>query len=273
LDLNSNEVLLSTDDLDFDADGGLRIGYCSRLSDCWSAELVYMGVFDQSASSGVELEDSLMLPDDFGLQVNNFFGADNVAVEYSSDLHSFESSLVRCSGCDDGCGGGHSIEWLAGFRYLHLDEDISISSFDSAEGTTVYKVAAENNLYGLQLGGRYRRGSGPWSWETTAKAGVFANDMEQSQAPIIDFPDSLYRGRRGSSETEVAVAGDVNFTLSYEFCELWGLRAGYNLIWLDGVALAPDQLDFSNTPDSGRELDGDGVVFLHGINLGLETRW
>jgi hypothetical protein len=273
LDLNSNEVLLTTDDLDFDADEGFRIGYCSRVSDCRYVEFVYLGLFDQSDSAGVQLEDSLMLPDAFGLQVNNFFGADNVDVEYSSDLHSFESNLVGCNCCSDGCGGGSSVEWLAGFRYLNLDEDFSISSFDSAESTTVYKVNTENNLYGGQIGGRYRRCSGKWSCETTAKAGVFANDMEQSQAPIIDFPSFLYRGWRGSSDTEMAFVGDLNFTVICQVCELWGLRAGYNLIWLEDVALAPDQVDFSNNLGSGRNLNGDGSVFLHGVNLGLETRW
>jgi hypothetical protein len=109
--------------------------------------------------------------------------------------------------------------------------------------------------------------------ETTAKAGVYANDMEQSQAPIIDFPNFYFRSGRDSDDTEVAFVGDLNFTVIYQFCELWGFRVGYNLIWLDGVALAANQLDFSNTPDSGTKLDSDSYVFLHGVNLGLETRW
>jgi hypothetical protein len=52
-----------------------------------------------------------------------------------------------------------------------------------------------------------------------------------------------------------------------------GLRAGYNLIWLDGLALAPDQWDFSNTPASGTSLVDGGSLFLHGANLGVERRW
>src|SRR5262245_28411899 len=144
LDLNTNDVLLSTDDVDFDWDGGLRIGYCARVSQCWSIELGYLGVFDQSASNDVELADSLMLPGDLGLQVNNFFGADDVDVHYSSDLHSFESNLVRCCCCCDGPNHCQSIELLTGFRYVHFGEEFSLSSFDSQEGTTVYDVETEN---------------------------------------------------------------------------------------------------------------------------------
>jgi hypothetical protein len=45
------------------------------------------------------------------------------------------------------------------------------------------------------------------------------------------------------------------------------------MIWLSGVALAPDQWDFTNTAASGTTLVGGGGVFLHGANLGLEARW
>jgi hypothetical protein len=274
LDLNSNAVLLETDDVDFDSDGGLRAGYCSRISGCWSVELVYMGLFDQAGWNEVELEDSLMLPGALGSGVvNNFFAADSVDADYKSELHSFEANLIHCGGCHGCSGDGHSIEWLGGFRYLNLDEAFSLTSYDSAEGTSVYKVDAENDLYGGQVGARVRRCSGPWSCETTAKAGVFANEMEQSQSPIIDYPSYLFRGRRGSDETDVAFVGDLNFTVICQICELWGLRLGYNFIWLDGVALAPDQLDFTNSPSSGRELNDDGDLFLHGLNLGVESRW
>lgn len=60
--------------------------------------------------------------------------------------------------------------------------------------------------------------------------------------------------------------------------ELWsrpssrGIRAGYNLIRLAGVALAPDQWDFTDTLTSGSQLVGGGGLFLHGANLGLERR-
>ena len=45
---------------------------------------------------------------------------------------------------------------------------------------------------------------------------------------------------------------------------MWWLRLGYNMIWLSGVALAPDQWDFTNTATSGTTLVGGGGVFLHG---------
>jgi hypothetical protein len=71
----------------------------------------------------------------------------------------------------------------------------------------------------------------------------------------------------------VAFVGDLNLTAIYQINSVWGARLGYNVIFIEGVALAPDQLDFTNTPSSGSGIDTDGSVFLHGINAGLEARW
>jgi hypothetical protein len=273
LNLNTNAELLRAGDLDFDVAGGLRIGYGARFCDCRAYEFVYLGVFDQEASAHVGANNSLRLPDTLGSgQVNNFFGADSIDVRYTSDLHSFEANLVRCCCCND-CCSGQSIEWLAGFRYVNLDEDFILSSFDSAEGTSQYSVGTENNLYGAQVGARLRRCRGCWSWEATGKTGIFVNDMEQTQNPIIDFPNSEYRPRLGSSDTDLAFVGDLNLTAIYHLNRVWGVRAGYNLIWIEGVALAADQLDFSNTIGSGTHLADGAGVFLHGVNVGLEARW
>ncbi len=270
LDLNTDEELLGTDDLDFDWAGGLRIGYGYRICGCMSFELGYLGVFDNSDSDGVELADTLMLPGDLGLQVNNFFGADTVDVSYESDLHSFEANTVCCC-CD--CCHCHSFEWLTGFRYLSFDEDLGISSFDDAEGTTLYAVDVDNNLYGGQIGSRYRRSRGRWSWESTGKVGLYLNDMEQSQAPIVDFPNFVFRDGQEDHATDLAFVGDLNLTAIYQLTSVWGARFGYNLIWLEGVALAADQLDFTNNPGSGSDLRDDGGVFFHGVNAGVEARW
>lgn len=273
LNLNTDAELLSVDDLDFDWTGGLRLGYGHRACDCWAWEFGYLGVFDQTADDDVSLANSLTLPPPLGDVVNNFFGASEVDVEYSSDIHSFEANLVRCC-CCEGCCYTESWEWLAGFRYLRLDEEFSITAFDPAESSSTYEVETENNLYGGQVGARYRRCRGRWSWESTGKAGIYGNDMEQSQDPILDFPNNfVFRPGRSSTDSDVAFVGDLNFSAIYHLSRVWGLRAGYNLIWIDGVALAPNQLDFSNTPTSGTELDDGGTAFLHGVNIGLEARW
>jgi hypothetical protein len=42
---------------------------------------------------------------------------------------------------------------------------------------------------------------------------------------------------------------------------------------LGGLALAPDQLDFTDTLTSGTQLHSTGWIFIHGGVLGLQARW
>jgi len=71
----------------------------------------------------------------------------------------------------------------------------------------------------------------------------------------------------------VAFVGELNLTGIYRLNEIWNLRAGYNAMWISGVALAPNQLDFSGELPAGNQLSSNGGVFLHGVSCGIEARW
>ena len=103
--------------------------------------------------------------------------------------------------------------------------------------------------------------------------GIFGNAAEQHSDPIVDFPAFVVRPRRSESGGDIAFVGDLNLTGIYHLDDVWGIRLGYNLIWIEGVALAPDQLDFTNTTTSGSGISTDGGVLLHGVSAGVEARW
>ena len=66
--------------------------------------------------------------------------------------------------------------------------------------------------------------------------------------------------------------GDFIITPSWQWHD-HGIDTEEPVIWLDGLALAPNQWDFTNTAASGTSLVGGGSLFLHGANLGVERRW
>jgi hypothetical protein len=82
-----------------------------------------------------------------------------------------------------------------------------------------------------------------------------------------------YRSQISTRDVGVGFIGDMNYSLVRRLNDNWSLRAGYNLIWISGVALAPNQFDFTNTTTSGTTLANTGNVFLHGANLGFEAQW
>ena len=89
----------------------------------------------------------------------------------------------------------------------------------------------------------------------------------------MDYTGFLERPGLSDTGGQVAFVGDINTSVIYRLTEVWGIRAGYNLIWIDGLALAPNQFDFSTDTGAGSRLVSGGGIFMHGANLGLEARW
>ena len=297
VDTSTNTTLLSTSDLNFNYDPGLRATIGIRRCEGRALEFSYFGLFQGSASALVESPDStsfLAFPDN--LSGNVFVDMDRVQVDYSSWMHSFEMNFPCCRGCCDQCGSEcgsecgsgygsasgcrevrcHSIEWFAGFRYLNLGERLDISAQRTVNAQVedgTYNIRTANNLYGAQLGARLRRTRNRFGWEATGKAGVFGYDAQQTQS-VTDFLDHPLRPTVSSRGSGVAFVGEVNLSALYRLTDVWGLRAGYSVMWIEGLALAPDQLDFAfATSPSGNQLHHGGGMLLHGANVGLEASW
>ena len=209
-------------------------------------------------------------------------------MNYSSWLNSFEVNLPCCCGCCDECGGEcrdacgcgevrdeygwgevrcRSFEWFAGFRYINLGEKLNISvqrivlGLPEKAPTT---FAPPITFSVRQLGARLRRWWGRFGWEATGKAGIFGNDAQETQS-VTDFPNFPLRPTVSSSGGEVAFVGEINLSAFYRLTDVWNLRAGYNVMWIGGLALAPDQLDFNfATSPGGNQLHNGGGMFLQG---------
>jgi len=296
LGLFGQETFFSTSDLDFDFEPAFRglVGF--RLHGGWALEAGYLGLCDATSRAFLVPPDGntiLTFPDELGANV--FPNMDRIWIDYSSEIHSGELNLVCCTGCCATCGGKggadpkqpaccntwcKTFEWFVGFRYLNVAERLRIDAQRDLEQTGggigtesgYYDLRARNNLFGPQIGARLRRWDNRLGWEATGKVGIFYNDAQQYQE-IIDYDDFVFRERIGDSGSAVAYMGEFNVTGLFRLNDVWNLRAGYNVMWIGGLALAPDQLDFSADIEAGQQLDRTGGVFLHGVNLGIEARW
>lgn len=296
IDPGTNATLLSTSDLNFNVDPGMQatLGWC--LSEGRNLEIDYFGLFEGTASSTRLVDEDgnmVLVSDGFGLNV--FDDLDRIQVNYTSSIHSVAVNLFNCCGCSNACDccdscsscdscnpcGGRvvstrSLSWFGGFRYLNVRERMDILgrrfTIDGPEDGS-YNLQTSNNLFGAQLGARVRRTRGRFGWDATGFAGIFANNSRQRQS-LTEFPDFAVRPRVSSSSTDAAFVGGANLSGHYLLTDVWALRAGYNVLWIEGVALAPDQLDFAFAQaDGGTRLDNNGGMFLHGVNVGLEARW
>ncbi|MCY2988118.1 MAG: hypothetical protein NTY19_09685 [Planctomycetota bacterium] len=160
---------------------------------------------------------------------------------------------------------------LVGFRYLELDERFD-ATLPGAEIPFAYEAITRNRLYGVQFGGQavVWDVGGPLSIEGVGKAGVFANCAAQDSAfrivPPIG-PENVASAHGQANST--AFVGELGLQANYHLTERLSLRGGYRLLWVDGVALATDQVGVSDFI-FGRGLDASGDAFYHGAFVGLQ---
>jgi hypothetical protein len=224
--------------------------------------------------------------------VAGFGDATLATAAYDSQINSAEANLVWhrfAPGRPARAGGprgwpppvsgaaSRSIDWLFGFRWVGLDETAALGF--QPEGDTMpstYSVTAASNMFAGQTGLRGRWTWDRWALEGWAKVGVAGIDVAQAQT-IVDQTGAAepFRPLRGGVDGNVGLVSDMMLSAIWRINDRCGLRVGYNLFWLTGVALAPDQFDFSasNGPEAGTGVQRTGSVFLNGASAGVEARW
>ena len=275
VDATGGNPLLSVQDLNASTAMGARVFVGRRVDDSWGREAGYMGVYGMTAAQSLNGDANLALAGPLASQSLPFTDGNHVRATWVSTINSAEFNAFRSR-----CEGGDCIDWLGGFRYVNVSEQAGLA-FNCCENEPVgpfnssYNVQTTNNLIGGQLGARGRRTWEKWAVEGWAKTGLFANVANQSQAPVLDPTGSgtVARDARSAWGTETAFVADLNASLIYRLSDVWGIRVGYNLVWISGIALAPNQWDFSTAADGGTALIGGDSMFLSGANLGLEARW
>jgi hypothetical protein len=282
-----NVAVISTGDLQSTIGTGARLLYGNYGEDDLGWEVGYLGVYGMNAnrlatSAGGSLEASDQV---FAAQtgLTNGFSArvtDNSSInsiELNMVFHDYDGGYNRRSGrpaqrCE-GYDGGH-VDWIGGFRWANLQDEavLAIPQGTSPQSST-YTVDASSNLFAAQVGTRGRMAFERWAVEGWMKIGIAGTTLSQSQTLYDALSTTPFRQPQSSDTVGMGMIADMNLSAIYRFNDVWGLRVGYNLIWLTGVALAPDQWDFTPSQAGGTGLNGTGSMFLSGANLGLEARW
>jgi hypothetical protein len=250
---------VSSTDLDFDWQAGpsFLLGYRPTPMDAW--ELSYFGINDWSDRVTPQ-GSSFSLPGNLGLAIG---AADSTTVNYTSRIDNAELNYLWHHDCPN-------LMWLAGFRYFHVGEQLDITSTFTGLGNSDYDVRSANDLFGGQLGARLRYCCTHFEGDITAKAGAYDNSVGQQQN-VEDLGISIRDA--GHHEAVWAFVGDIGLNGSYYFCKNWSAMAGYNVMWVDGLALAPNQLDFTDNTNSGGGLNHQGSIFYQGAHVGIGCRW
>ena len=153
---------------------------------------------------------------------------------------------------------------MIGTRYFDLRERFEF--FDPTAPTLVaYKT--RNHIIAAQTGFLLNVDVGHhFSVRWDGRAGVGANVVDRDTD--VTLPVVLESERH---ESNAAFIGDTSLVLSYQLCCHVSAYAGYYLLWVDKLALAPQQ--FALPAAALTSIDSDGFVFFQGGISGVEVTW
>ena len=262
--------VLNSNDFQQGFAGGPRVGLIRHGDDGYDLELSYFQIDGWSSNRSVYPADpqdwkwlTMKCPGDF-LQLNEQPGQ-GMAWAYASKLYNAELN-VRWNPLSN-------VTMLAGFRWVYLRENLQ----GALEPPTIsweppfWNTTTTNNLYGFQIGADgkvFERGR--FSIDGLVKAGIFDNNAVESTGV------SVYKIVRPSfaSTNHAAFVGEIGLQCKYQVTNTLMLKAGYEAIWLQDVALAPGQIQETDmtTPTTAQAfgVNCNSGVFYHGATVGVE---
>jgi hypothetical protein len=248
-------LLFDAADLELGTAAGLDITLLSAISQANELEIRYFGIDSWSASRTFDDPGGIRF-DGFGVSAP----AISQRIDYGSRLYNFEVNFrPRVA---------EGLPLVLGFRTLQLHEQLELWRLDPLPESVGIGTRANNFLYGLQIGAEpYILGAGgPLRLDGTLKAGVYGNHAHQgtySPPAGTTVEDTFDR---------VAFVGELGVAVVYRFSRACEVRAGYQLLWLHGVALAPDQSRSTYLLGPAGGVNCSATSFYQGaaISLGFE---
>ena len=206
--------------------------------DGWSAE---KDITVPAAGANYRIYNATAFTLQAGSQVNYY---------YVSRLHSTEINLRHPI--------WERLNVLMGFRYVELHE-----VFSSTVNNRLYlEDNVDNHLYGGQIGMNFAFvNTCRYSIEGVMKAGVYGNSSDVTMK-VIDH------NRLGDKAGHTAALAEIGLMGIFQVTERLSARLGYQAMWLDGIALAGDQVENLKYADPKPYMGG--TLFYHGATAGFE---
>ena len=235
----------------------------------------------------------------FPSEVGGFNRVETHYASYSSDINNFELNVrIRPRGRSDRlvlkpsgkwqreCQPGKTLSYLIGFRYLSLDETFGFHGrgrfTDNGVTNPVsgdYDIRTHNDIFGPQIGADLMFHQCRYSYGVQTKLAPLVNFSDQFSTIVTDasgdtLPTSTYgdiNDIRYAKKDDCSLVGEVSILGNYRIRHNLVVHAGYHFVWITGLALAGEQIQFQ--PNAAAQLNDNGHVFYHGISGGLEWIW
>lgn len=189
----------------------------------------------------------------------DFQQANSIAILNSSEFESFELNKLWLT--DSGLG------WLVGVRHVSFDDSFLMRATDAGR-TSNYSIRTDSDWSGMQIGAFYEQClTGGLCFRSQMKLGLGQNDVQQAVL-LRDNNNTVTLRNFRNGDSDHTWLAELDVGLMYRLNRVT-IRAGYELLWLDGVALAPDQFQ-NNSAGANAAISANGRFLATGFYAGLE---
>jgi len=232
--------------------------------------------------------------------VGGFNRADTHVISYKSQLNNFELNLLfkpriqrdRLVLHPNGRWRrerqhGTHLSYVAGARWLILGEwfdfdsngnlDLPGGSDNPTSGH--YSVRTHNDVLGFHIGADCVHHKDRWDLGFSCKLGPAINIADQittTHISAINDPEVLPANQivnrfRSRQKTGISGALEIGTSVGYRVRPNLVLHAAYDLMWVGGLALAPEQIDYYL--DAPAAINKNGYLFYQSLSLKAECQW
>jgi len=244
-------AVLTTEDLEpeFAAGGKFTIG--RRIFDCYRLEATYLGQHDW---------DDTVVVDDLMLLESFIPGNDGIDVATLSQRTTFDSVELNLRYWADMPPGPFDVSYLVGARFIRLAEQFNF--INDGVGANSLQANTTNDMVGLQIGieGAFLITT-RWWIDVDLKGGIYNNNASQNTA--------LGLATSAAERDCTAFVGDISVVANWQMTPSWTFRIGYQALFVNGVALAQDQVIPPLAPIGQGALNDQGEICFHGPVIGL----
>ena len=263
----TEEILVDAEHLEFNHNAAMRYQLIREYCCCWGWDIGYFGIdsWTTAGNGGGPVSPVLQGP---GVDFPSTAHGTIYRAEYGTDLYSAEFNIRRRV--------HECLTAVAGFRWIELRDELHTLAI-APEVIDMYTVDTNNQMYGFQLGADTRLWDhqGRFQIDGIFRAGILFNNADQNMvAPILRPFEPAAVSEITAKEDHTAFVGEIGLRGNLQIWRGLYATGGYSILWLDGLALAPDQIPHTSllTPPFA-DLDTGGTLYFHGATVGLMGRF
>ncbi len=264
---HSGKVFLNSNEYDFDYSPGVNLSASYKTPKGLEANMRYFIVDWNDGTAGKDLNSGIVWMQYQRPGIYLVRGDIGLSSNYSSSLDSLEFNF-----------GWWPIEQLGVFvgpRRITLNEQLEIkSTLNGFFGTRTLSDTShvENELWGGQLGlkGVLFKTTGGTDSSLWGNVGYYNNSIDADMVRKGEL--DTWRANGSSHTGSIAGEAGLDFNLAIMPKTLF-LNAGYEMLWVQKVAIAPAQYEVSDVFISHRTRVATDDALYHGAKVALSVKW